>query len=175
MLTVRILLHGVTRMNSMLAAFATLIFMVFITNAGFVHANQNYLRVDFYNKTGYTCKITDNQLKYGSWYRKPKKSLTIKTGNIISWSAEQSDFHGPDMTITLSCGGYSFSVRNQQNYCYMEGGDQYTNTFNVDKHLDVTNKQVQHAAVWGGKTGIAAVTASLKEEVTLNVNKTVNK
>ncbi|WP_330927266.1 hypothetical protein [Candidatus Sororendozoicomonas aggregata] len=149
-------------MNSMLAAFATLVFMVFITNAGFVHADEKYLVVDFYNKSGYTCKITDYKLKHGYWYGEPKKSLAIKTGYMYSWSAKQSTY-GPDMTVTLSCGGYSFSVRNQQNYCFMKGGNQYTNTFNVDKHLNVTNKQTQHAAVWGGKTGIAAVIVSLKK------------
>ena len=149
-------------MGRVLPAIATFISMIFLINSGFTRASSQYLRVNFYNKTDYTCEITNVCRKHGMWDKEPFENQLIDKHKSIYWSGKQSGFFGPDMALTLQCSGYSFSVRNQQNYTFLGGGKQHYSTYDVDKHLNVINKQVKHASVHHGAPGIANVTVSLK-------------
>ncbi len=148
-------------MNRVLLAISLFITMIFFTHAKFAFSyNQHDLEVDFVNNTKYACTVTDSHLKYGIWQIKPLDN--IKAGGKCNWDVLQIALHGPDIYVTMKCGDYSFSVRNQQNLSALQGGNQHSTTFNVDKHLNVTNKQIQHASFTGQKPGIAQVTVSLK-------------
>ncbi|WP_330925396.1 hypothetical protein [Candidatus Sororendozoicomonas aggregata] len=145
-------------MNKVLPVITTFIYMMFFTNASFAAFHQaESLEVFFTNNTDYKCTL-DAYLKHGEWHRKPPKS--VSKHSVVYWIAEQG-IYGPDIIITFNCGGYSFSTKNQQNFSEFEGGDQHCSTFDVDKHLYVTNKQTQHAA-FGSKLGKAEIYVALK-------------
>ncbi|WP_330927308.1 hypothetical protein [Candidatus Sororendozoicomonas aggregata] len=157
-------------MSRVLPAIAIFIYIMFFTNVSFAeHDPQDTLQVSFVNNTEYTCTIKPH-LKYGKWITKPPDSMPKHSSTY--WIAVQRYLHGPDMTLKVTCGGYSFSTRNQQNYCDLEGGDQKHSAFDVDKHLKVTNRQVQHASYGGKKPGIAQISVFYLKGVTLNLNKT---
>ncbi|WP_330925395.1 hypothetical protein [Candidatus Sororendozoicomonas aggregata] len=141
-------------MNRVLPAIVTFIYMMFFTNACFAEILNptRYLIVDFINDTNYECKI-NAYLKHGKWKKKPPESIQKQSSTY--WVGEQTAY-GPNIIVTFTCGGYSFSTKNQQNYSGLRGGDQHYTTFGVDKHLHVINKQTQHAAYWkkGGKAEI---------------------
>ena len=149
-------------MNKVLPAIATFIYMTFFSNASFAKFDPpESLEVSFINNTGYDCTI-ESHLKHGQWHKEPPK--TLPKNSTTHWVAIQKFFYGPDMTIKFTCGSYSFNAKNQQNYCELEGGNQTLNTSHVDKHLHVTNKQIQHASISGNKKGKAQIVVSLKED-----------
>ncbi|WP_330927307.1 hypothetical protein [Candidatus Sororendozoicomonas aggregata] len=146
-------------MNRVLPAIAIFIYMMFFTNASFARYTETALEVSFVNNTEYTCTINAN-LKHGKWDKKPPDSLRKHSSTY--WYVLQHHSYGPDMTVKFTCGGYSFSARNQQNFCSLKGGKQKHATFDVDKHLTVTNKELQHASYHSRKPGIARITVSSK-------------
>ncbi|WP_330925394.1 hypothetical protein [Candidatus Sororendozoicomonas aggregata] len=147
-------------MNRVLPAIATFIYMMFFTNASFAKFDpEESLEISFTNNTPYDC-IAAAHLKRGIWHTKPPKRL--KKYSVTSWVVLQTHYYGPDLTATFNCGGYSFSTRNQQNFSGFEGGDQTLSTSDVDKHLKVINKQVQHASCGKEKPGVAEIIVSPK-------------
>ncbi|WP_330927485.1 hypothetical protein [Candidatus Sororendozoicomonas aggregata] len=147
-------------MNRVLPAIVTFIYMMFFTNVSFaiIHP-EGTLEVSFINNTNYDCTI-NARLTHGEWVKNPPKS--ISKHKTISWSATQKCFFGPDMTIKFTCGDYSFSTRNQQNYCSLKGGNQTLSISDIDKHLNVTNRQIQHAAYGSEKPGKAQIVVTSK-------------
>lgn len=157
-------------MNRALQAIVTCISMLFLTNPGFAYETGGFLYVHAFNKTKYTCTITHQKIKHGYWFYQPPDSIAANAEG--GWTGSQTAVYGPDMVVTLKCGGYSFTVENRQNLSLFIAGNQHCKTYNVDKHLSVTNKQTKHASIHEG--GIAEVTVSLKGGH-LELSKTVNK
>ncbi|WP_330927409.1 hypothetical protein [Candidatus Sororendozoicomonas aggregata] len=158
-------------MNRVLLTTAVFISTIFLLNSGYAsepvdptNLPSGHLRVNFHNATGYTCKSSGIHLKHGNWSHKPPGSVGPHKSDF--WEGKQT-YRGPDMALTFECGGYSFSVRNQQNFSWMEGGDQNNSTYSVNKHVKVTNKQFQHART-RNIMGIANITVSLnRSQLTL--------
>ena len=170
-------------MNRVLLGVATFISTILLTNSGFASDSRSpkidfvnttnlkanwapgggTLEIDFYNDTKYACKIKKSTLTYGVWYERPPNSdeIIAKHTN-VSWWAHQSSGHGPDISMEIECGGYSFKIRNHQNFTVLEGGDQFCSVYDVDKHLTVTNKQTQHSSYIDDDEGVAKVAVSLK-------------
>ncbi|WP_330927309.1 hypothetical protein [Candidatus Sororendozoicomonas aggregata] len=137
----------------------TFISVTFFTNVSFAHYQSRMLDVHFINKTDYACRAYSD-INRGYWDIEPPR--WIKKHSEADWRVEQEEYHGPDITVKFKCGHYSFSVRNQQNFCEFEGGDQTCSTFHVDKHLNVTNRETQHASYRFDKEGIAEIVVSPK-------------
>ncbi|WP_330925405.1 hypothetical protein [Candidatus Sororendozoicomonas aggregata] len=152
-------------MNSVLLTIAIFISTVFLTSLSFAtdQPPENCLKVNILNKTSYTCNRTDHTLKHGDWVIWREPPISLRPYGRDYWMGCQDDFYGPDMRATYECNGYSFSVRNQQNFCFLKTGNQRYSAYDVDKHLNVTNKQTQHAAFHNQKPGIAEITISLKK------------
>ena len=151
-------------MNRVLSAIVTFIYMMFFTNISFAkkYSPEESLEITFINKTDYSC-AADAYLKHGQWDKKPPKS--IPKHSTANWIVYQSVVWGPDLRIKFTCGGYSFSTKNQQNYCAFKAGNQHYSTSGVDRHLTVTNKQTRHAAyAYDGikLSGKAAIVVSSK-------------
>ena len=122
-----------------------------------------YFTVEFANNTPFNCNLIDSKLSRGYWQTPLIKTTAPYT--ISHYTAKQSPGYGPDAEVTLSCGNkdngyYTFTVRNQQNFCSSEGGDQTNTVVSKDKDIIVTNVMRQHAEYWAAKQGIARVTVS---------------
>ncbi|WP_330927401.1 hypothetical protein [Candidatus Sororendozoicomonas aggregata] len=148
----RVLLTNATFIST-ISAISTIL----LTNAGFADTESLILKVNLHNRTNYTCKTSSPNLRHGFWNMRPPKSIQAHTTDY--WMVQQSHFYGPDVAVTLKCGDYSFSVRNRQTFSFV-GGNQYCSTYGVDKHLKVTNKQIQHAK-YRHIPGIADISVSL--------------
>ncbi|WP_330925398.1 hypothetical protein [Candidatus Sororendozoicomonas aggregata] len=148
-------------MNRVLPAIMTFTYMMFFTNASFAKwfNPEGRLEISFINNTDYDCKA-NTHLKHGEWDQEPPETLYkhLTTG----WVVNQLHGHGPDLRVKFTCGGYSFSTRNQQNLSALAGGDQTLSVSDVDKHLTVTNKQIQHASWWNEKPGKAQIVVTPK-------------
>ena len=128
------------------------------------YGNCGHFVVYFHNKTPFDCNVMHSKLHHGFWKRPLIK--TIAPHNISSYMTEHAAFYGPDAEVTLRCGNkvkgyYDFTVRNQQNFCFVVGGDQKNTVVSKDKGINVTNVMVQHASVDGDQLGIAMVTVQL--------------
>ncbi|WP_330927310.1 hypothetical protein [Candidatus Sororendozoicomonas aggregata] len=142
-------------MNRLLSAISIFIYMMFFTNVSFADYDlQDTLQVNFVNTTDYDC-TTSVDLKHGRWDTKPPEVIPKRVSTF--WIASQQNLRGPDMTITFTCGDYSFSVRNQQNFCLFKGGEQTNTTSDVDEHLNVINKQIKKASYHDKTPGIAQI------------------
>ncbi len=152
-------------MNGLLLTVAMFISTVFLTSSSYADKSkeEGCLRVEILNKTNYTCKRTDFSLKHGQWVDGLEPPAMIRPYTDRVWKACQDTLYGPDMTATFSCNGHSFSVRNQQNFCLLASGNQHYSAYNVDKHLNVTNKQTRHADKSAHEFGVAQIVISLKK------------
>ncbi|WP_330924248.1 hypothetical protein [Candidatus Sororendozoicomonas aggregata] len=148
-------------MNRVLLAVATFISMISLTNSGFaVGTDEGYLEVNFQNNTDYDCKITaPDKPRYGGWYGKPPKSIAAHHSGIWLGRQDNYHYHGPNMSVVLKCGGYSLSLKNQQNYSLCKGGKQHF-SYTADKHLTVSYKQTRGASYHSHECGVADVTVS---------------
>lgn len=151
-------------MNRVSSTIATFLFTALLTNASFavVLFSCDGLRVNIKNKTNYTCTRTSVWLRHGDWFYKPPH--TVNSGGTGYWGALEN-IYGPNMALTFECGGYSFSVKNQQNHARMRfkgGGKQHNAIYDVDKHLSVSNKQTQQAECSKDLPGISEVVVSIK-------------
>ena len=127
------------------------------------YGDCNDFVVKFDNQTPFYCFLIDDKLHHGYW----KKPLITRISpyTISSYTTEQSAFYGPDAEVTLRCakkdkGYYTFTVKNQQNLCFLAGGDQANTVVSKDKGINVTNVIQQHAA-WKFIPGVARVTVKL--------------
>lgn len=151
-------------MNRVLLTLATFISTTFLISASFAgSATEECLQVNVLNKTNYTCNRKDFALKHGSWTDGKTPPIAIHPQRGEYWTACQTEFYGPNVTATYECNGYFFSVKNQQNLLFVKAGNQHCRVYNIDKHLNVTNKQTQHANEVSHKIGIAQVIISLKK------------
>ena len=125
------------------------------------YCNCGYFIVEFDNQTPFNCDVIKSKLIRGYW--KTPLIKTIAPYTMSYYEAEQSSAYGPDAEVTLRCGNkdngyYTFTVRNQQNFCSSAGGKQSNTVPSKDKDINVTNVVRQHAAYWAAKPGIARVT-----------------
>ncbi|WP_330926147.1 hypothetical protein [Candidatus Sororendozoicomonas aggregata] len=123
--------------------------------------DPNYLQVNFNNHTPTLCKITGEILVHGDWDSTPPK-LYDNINEASYWVATIMFGYGPKIDMTFKCGPYSFSTINQQNLSVLAGGNQHNSTYNVDKHLRVTNEMTQHASFADSLPGIAEINVSFK-------------
>ena len=139
------------------------------------YCNCGYFIVEFDNQTPFNCDVIKSKLIRGYW--KTPLIKTIAPYTMSYYEAEQSSAYGPDAEVTLRCGNkdngyYTFTVRNQQNFCSSAGGKQSNTVPSKDKDINVTNVVRQHAAYWAAKPGIARVTVStITTDFTLRASK----
>ena len=146
------------KVKFIVASFCLLPFFVLSEAEAFNGCNQ--FSVYFQNETPFDCNVVDSKLHHGFWVTPPIKGTAPDT----LYTAAQS-FYGPDAEVTLRCakkdkGYYTFTVKNQQNLCFLAGGDQANTVVSKDKGINVTNVIQQHAA-WKFIPGVARVTVKL--------------
>ena len=131
--------------------------------------------VKFDNETPFNCNVMHSKLYHGYWitpWITPRIKGLQKKGYLpphaisFLYQAKQSAVYGPDAEVTLGCGNkvkgyYKFTVRNQQDFCYLAGGDQTNTVVSQDKGIKVTNMMERHASALGDKSGIATIGVKL--------------
>ena len=162
-------MHG--KVKFIVASFCLLPFFVLSEAYG----NCRYFFVHFDNQTPFNCNVMHSKLHHGYWitpWITPRIKGLQKKGYLpphaisFLYQAKQSAVYGPDAEVTLGCGNkvkgyYKFTVRNQQDFCYLAGGDQTNTVVSQDKGIKVTNVMRHPASYLGDKPGIARVTVKL--------------
>ena len=146
------------KVKFIVASFCLLPF--FVLSEAYGNCGQLFVRFD--NQTPFGCYVLHSELHHGFWVTPPIKGTAPDT----LYTAAQSAGYGPDAEVMVRCGNdakgyYKFTVRNQQNFCVLAGGDQKNTVVSKDKGINVTNVMVRYAAASGELPGIARVTVKL--------------